>query len=180
MNQVMRELEAAEYHPVFLSLGSNLGRRRLNLARALQKLRESSIEIRRVSSLYITEPVDMPEQPDFLNLACQLKTSLDGENLLAICLKIEKEMGRVRSIRRGPRLIDIDIIYIGSQVINTADLIVPHPRRLQRRFVLEPISEIAPDFPDPVTKSPVSTLLRHCPDRARVEKSGKLEEKIWK
>lgn len=167
-------------HRVFLSLGSNLGDRHLNLTQALRSLQGFSVKIRSVSSLYSTQPVEVVEQPYFLNLACEIETDLHPEQLLSICLEIEQQMGRVRTTRRGPRLIDIDIIYMGKKRINTSRLTVPHPRRLHRRFVLEPIAEIAPGFRDPETDKTIVELLRRCSDPARVEKSGKLEEEIWK
>jgi len=174
------ELVIARNEPVLLSLGSNQGDRRLHLALALRKLTEAGIQVQAISSLYETEPVDVSNQPDFLNLACLVETTLTPVDLLERCMEIEEQLGRVRSVRRGPRPVDIDIIYIGDRVIQSDHLTVPHPRRLQRRFVLEPIAEIAADFRDPVMHRSVSTLLSQCLDQARVQKSGKLEEKNWK
>ena len=141
---------------VYLSLGSNLGNRQANLDQAL-KLISERMRLGKVSSVYETEPVGMKEQPRFLNLACEVITHLSPEGLLSLLKGIEAKMGRYS--RTGePRIIDIDIVLFGSQVINTPNLIVPHPRMHERAFVLIPLAEIAPDFVHPVLKKTIKEL----------------------
>jgi 2-amino-4-hydroxy-6-hydroxymethyldihydropteridine diphosphokinase len=141
---------------VYLSLGSNLGNRQANLDQAL-KLMTERMRLGKVSSIYDTEPVGMTNQPRFLNLACEVITHLSPEGLLALLKGIESKMGRYS--RTGePRIIDIDIVLFGTLVINTPDLIIPHPRMHERAFVLIPLAEIAPDFVHPVLKKTIKEL----------------------
>jgi 2-amino-4-hydroxy-6-hydroxymethyldihydropteridine diphosphokinase len=145
---------------VFLSLGSNLGRRRQQLELALEQLETDGIRIVGRSSLYETEPQDVRDQPWFLNLVVACQTTLFPIQLLAALQRIENRLGRVRNVvRRGPRNIDIDILLYGNTVIKTARLTIPHPRMAQRRFVLEPLLEIQPDLRHPETKEPWSKFL---------------------
>jgi 2-amino-4-hydroxy-6-hydroxymethyldihydropteridine diphosphokinase len=138
---------------VYLSLGSNEGDRRANLRTAIRAL-ESLGEIMAVSSFYETEPVEVTQQPWFINCAVALKTDKMPRQLLSAILRIERDMGRRRSPkhRKGQRPIDIDILLFGVSVIDTPSLQVPHPAMHQRRFALEPLAEIAPDEPHPVLK----------------------------
>lgn len=139
---------------IFLSLGSNLGERRQNLEQALQLLKQNGIEIARQSSIYETEPQDIAAQPWFLNLAAECRTKFFPLQLLSVLLRIERELGRERrSIKstKGPRLIDIDLILYGRSSIDCPTLTVPHPRMLQRRFVLAPLVEIDPQLRHPTT-----------------------------
>lgn len=132
---------------VYLSLGSNLGDRDENLRRALRLLgADKQVSNLRVSSLYETEPQDFADQPWFLNCAAAFETEADALSILELVLHVEQQLGRNRAseIPKGPRLIDIDILLFGDQVIRTETLEVPHPRMLQRRFVLEPLLELAP------------------------------------
>ncbi len=147
---------------VFLSLGSNLGTREQNLERALAALEQQHVGVIARSSIYETEPQDIAQQPWFLNLVAECETNCFPLQLLALLQKIERELGRVRgagTVRRGPRIIDIDILLFGNVVMNTSELTIPHPRMLERRFVLEPLLEIAPDLKHPKTKEPLSKSL---------------------
>ena len=144
----------------YLSLGSNLGDREDNLREALRRLRESDkLRIARVSSLYETEPMEVENQPWFLNIAAEIETSFFPMQLLGRIGRIEDAMGRKRVRAKGPRLIDIDILLYGSFVIGTTKLTVPHPRMMERRFVLEPMVELAPELRHPITRQSMRELL---------------------
>lgn len=144
---------------VYLSLGSNLGDRARNLRAAIDELTFAGVAVRRVSSAYETEPLDLTDQPMFLNLVLEAETALMPRQLLARAARIERSLGRRRTVAKGPRTIDIDILLYGSSVINTTDLTVPHPRLAARRFVLEPLAEIAPDLRHPVTRRTARQML---------------------
>jgi 2-amino-4-hydroxy-6-hydroxymethyldihydropteridine diphosphokinase len=147
---------------VYLSLGSNIGDREHNLRAAIRKLAEIG-EVSAVSSLYETEPVEFTAQPWFLNCAVALRTNLAPETFLSRVLEIEREMGRQRTQPKGPRIIDIDILLFGDLILSSPELSVPHPAMHQRRFVLEPLAEIAPDAPHPVLKQSVREMLQALP-----------------
>ncbi len=141
----------------YLGLGSNLGERRDNLERALEFLSQR-LRLGRVSSIYDSEPVGNIEQPRFLNLACQTNTTLSPSGLLALAKGIEAKMGRTGG-SGAPRQIDIDILFYGDQVIQTPELVIPHPRLTERAFVLVPLVEIAPELVHPVNGKTVRELL---------------------
>ena len=143
----------------YLSLGSNLDDREANLNRALDRLGSPDVHIKRVSSIYETEPQDLHNQPWFLNLVVEIETTLFPLQLLARIQKIEKELGRRRIVPKGPRTIDIDILLFGNFKIETSTLTVPHPRMHERRFVLEPLSELAPDLCHPISRHTVREML---------------------
>lgn len=128
---------------VFLSLGSNLGDRRRLLGEALETLGPSVVA---VSSVFETDPVGGPEQGAFLNLVAELRTSLSPRELLAVCHRLESAAGRVRDQRWGPRTLDVDIVHIDGVTVDEPDLQIPHPRMGERRFVLAPLAELAPDL----------------------------------
>jgi 2-amino-4-hydroxy-6-hydroxymethyldihydropteridine diphosphokinase len=142
---------------VHLSLGSNLGDRAANLSEAMSRL-GSFGEVQAVSSFYETEPVEQTKQPWFLNCAVRLETEKMPKQLLAAVLDLEQQMGRRRGQPKGPRTIDIDILLFGNSIIEARDLIVPHPAMHQRRFVLEPMAEIAGDIRHPVFKRTMREL----------------------
>lgn len=135
----------------YLSLGSNLGEREQTLRAAVDRLQSNDFKVRRISSVYETAPQDVLNQPWFLNLVVEGESELLPLQLLHYVLSVEREMGRKRTIAKGPRTIDIDILLHGSAVVNTEKLQIPHPRMTERRFVLEPLAELIPDFRHPVT-----------------------------
>jgi 2-amino-4-hydroxy-6-hydroxymethyldihydropteridine diphosphokinase len=142
----------------FLSLGSNLGDREALLNEALNRLETEGVHVVRRSSIHETEPQDYLDQPRFLNMAIEVETDLTPRELLAAIQKIETEMGRQRTIPKGPRTIDIDILFYANQIISMAGLEIPHPRLTERHFVLDPLQEIAPDLRHPVTGKTVREL----------------------
>jgi len=153
----------------YLSLGSNLGNREQNLQRALYLLQCGELVVHRVSSVYETEPQDFLRQPRFLNLVAEVRTTLAPEELLERALRVERHMGRVRRVPKGPRVIDIDLLLYEDVVIEGPELSVPHPAMIRRRFVLEPLAELAPDLVHPVT---CRTIREHL--------EGTLEQKVWR
>jgi 2-amino-4-hydroxy-6-hydroxymethyldihydropteridine diphosphokinase len=146
---------------VYLSLGSNLGDRQLHLQRAVACLEQEQIKVQRQSSVYETEPQDVTQQPWFLNIVVECETRLFPVQLLRVLQRIEREVGRVRegAVRRGPRVIDIDILLFNNAAIDTPQLTIPHPRMTERRFVLEPLLEIAPEIRHPVTRQALRKYL---------------------
>lgn len=160
---------------VYLSLGSNVGKREDCLSEAIARLGAAG-HVDSVSSFYETEPVGFPaevpanSQPWFLNCAIKFSTALTPDQLMRTALQIEREMGRVRGEKRGPRNIDIDILLFGEAVIDSPDLTIPHPAMHERRFVLEPLAEIAPDVQHPVFKKTVLDLLKELPAGQVVKK----------
>jgi 2-amino-4-hydroxy-6-hydroxymethyldihydropteridine diphosphokinase len=139
---------------IFLSLGTNLGDRVANLQNAIDALQSQRVQVVRSSSIYETEPQDLKEQPWFLNMAVECRTRFFPLQLLAVIARIERQMGRERkrdSLAKGPRSIDIDILLYGTAVIDSPNLLIPHPRMLDRRFVLEPLCEIDEKLKHPVT-----------------------------
>ena len=143
----------------YLGLGSNLGDRAANLQKALECLASAGVQIVRRSSIYETEPQELREQPWFLNQVVEIETTLLPIELLARIRDIERELGRVRAVAKGPRTIDIDILFYEDVIIDTTELQLPHPRLADRRFVLEPLAELAPDLHHPATGRKVSDML---------------------
>ncbi|HEY6947021.1 MAG TPA: 2-amino-4-hydroxy-6-hydroxymethyldihydropteridine diphosphokinase [Candidatus Acidoferrum sp.] len=155
---------------VYLSLGSNIGDRAGNLRTAIAALAEANVRVTRVSSFYETEPVDLRDQPWFLNCVVQGKTEAPPFDLLRILRGIESRMGSKKLVPKGPRLIDIDILLYGDETMDTPELQVPHPRMLQRKFVLFPLAEIAPELTHPAWTKSVSELARETADQSEVRK----------
>jgi 2-amino-4-hydroxy-6-hydroxymethyldihydropteridine diphosphokinase len=136
--------------PAYVGLGANLGPREITLLRAVDLLAETEgVEVRAVSQLRETEPVGVVDQPLFLNGAVVLDTSLSPRELLDRLLEIERELGRVRDVRWGPRVVDLDLLVYGDRQIDEPGLRVPHPRLHERRFALEPLAELDPELDVP-------------------------------
>jgi len=155
---------------VFLLLGTNQGNRHQNLAMARQLITKNAGKILIFSAVYKTAAWGKPEQPDFYNQVMEIETDEPVEELLTKLQQIELEMGRIRIEKWGPRIIDIDILFFGQQIVNTATLTLPHPGIPERRFTLVPLAEIASGFQHPVLKLNVKALLASCKDPLPVER----------
>ncbi len=155
---------------VYIALGTNIGEREDNLRAALRHLPEVGVHIRRVSSVYETEPLDYLDQDWFLNAVLEAQTELDALDLLRALRLIESQMGSKKAFAKGPRLLDLDILLYGSETIDTPELQVPHPRMFDRKFVLAPLAEIAPTLRHPTWPSGVTQLLAKTPDHSQVKK----------
>lgn len=143
----------------YIGIGSNIGDREKNLDRAIEMLRLAKhIEVTAVSSYINTAPVGYTDQPDFLNTAVEVNTTLSAQELLVLCQYIEEELKRERIIRWGPRTIDLDILLYGDLVINEKNLTIPHPRMIDREFVIKPLNEIAPQAFHPILEQVVSEI----------------------
>lgn len=151
-NEVM--CGAAE-HRVFLGLGSNQGDSLRYLKEALRRLEEKGIRLGKLSSVYRTSPWGWEDQPEFLNMVVMAFTSLGPLDLLRTCQQVEREMGRERTVRWGPRNIDVDVLLYDDIVLEEEDLIIPHPRMVERDFVVVPLLEIWPEAVDPRTGEPI-------------------------
>jgi 2-amino-4-hydroxy-6-hydroxymethyldihydropteridine diphosphokinase len=153
---------------VYLLLGSNLGDSEsiLRLAKSLIEARIGTVI--KASSIYLTKAWGIENQPDFLNQVLELDTVLDASKVLQYILEIERELGRIRFQKWGTRIIDIDILYFGKLIIDTKNLVIPHPENQNRNFVLVPMAEIAPDLMHPVLQLSQTELLKKCPDKMKV------------
>jgi 2-amino-4-hydroxy-6-hydroxymethyldihydropteridine diphosphokinase len=153
---------------VYLSLGSNVGDRTRNLNVAIAALPAAEVNVKKVSSFYETEPVDYLEQAWFVNCAVEVETDLAPSSVLQALRRIEEQMGSKKLVPKGPRLIDIDILLYGDEMIDTAELQVPHPRMHLRRFVLVPLNEIAPNARHLRLNLSVAEVLTRSPDKSQV------------
>ncbi|SDG54072.1 2-amino-4-hydroxy-6-hydroxymethyldihydropteridinediphosphokinase [Pedobacter terrae] len=163
--------QALEYSTAYLLLGGNLGNREANLKQAIELLNDKIGKVLAVSSLYETAAWGKTDQPAFLNQAVALQTNLSALEVLDLALSIEQELGRVRKDKWGERLIDIDLILFGDQIINMPDkLQVPHPHMQHRKFVMEPLAEIAPDVIHPVLGETILFISRNIDDPLEVKK----------
>jgi 2-amino-4-hydroxy-6-hydroxymethyldihydropteridine diphosphokinase len=148
---------------IYLSLGSNIGDREANLRKAIEQLASQDVRVLHTSRIYETEPVDYVNQAWFLNQVVEAETALFPMQLLTRVGRVERDLGRKRTVHKGPRTIDIDILFYGAAVVETARLEIPHPRMAERRFVLVPLAELAPDLRHPVTHRTVRQMLESAP-----------------
>ncbi|MEK7448025.1 MAG: 2-amino-4-hydroxy-6-hydroxymethyldihydropteridine diphosphokinase [Planctomycetota bacterium] len=161
----------------YVGLGSNLKNKTLNLKQAIKNIETlPGIKVIRQSKFYRTVPEGLTAQPDFLNAVIEIKTSLSPTTLLETLLNLETRMGRIRKKHWGPRTIDLDILFYDHIIMNTKKLVLPHPRLTERRFVLEPLAEIAPRLKHPVKHKTITSLYQtrydFSPPHSRVKKNN--------
>ena len=147
---------------VFLSLGSNIADREEHIRKAFTLL-ANICKVRRTSHLYLTEPVGYTEQDWFLNCVVEVETDVDPKKLLSSIKSIERKLGRTKTVKNGPRIIDIDILFYGDCVVNIKNLVIPHPLLQERLFVLQPMMDLNPGFVHPVLKKTIQELYMHRP-----------------
>ena len=154
----------------YLLLGSNIGNSKVSLAKALRQIEKQIGTVTRQSGLYSTAAWGNAKQPDFLNQVIIVETALPAAEAMETILGIEKKMGRVRTVKNAPRIIDIDILFFNKEIIAQAKLTVPHPQIQNRRFVLVPLNQLSANMKHPRLKKTVHQLLMHCPDKLDVKK----------
>ncbi|MFH1014126.1 MAG: 2-amino-4-hydroxy-6-hydroxymethyldihydropteridine diphosphokinase [Thermoplasmatota archaeon] len=147
---------------VFLGLGSNIGNKEDYINKALSFISEL-YEVKKISHLYLTEPVGNIKQDWFLNCVVEIKTNVDPKKLLSSFKAIERKLGRIKTVKNGPRSIDIDILFYGDHIVNTKNLIIPHPLIQDRLFVLQPMMDINPDFIHPMSKKSIHEMYKNHP-----------------
>jgi len=152
-------LTASVRRPVraYLGLGSNVGDRVAHLQRAIDGMRAAGLDVVAVSNVYETDPVGGPEQADFANAVVAVETTLDARALLSVAQRLEVEAGRERTVRWGPRSLDVDVLLVGEDIVEEADLVVPHPRLGQRSFVLIPLADLDAELAARIGDVPLST-----------------------
>lgn len=153
-------------------MGSNLGDREANLKRAVRQLTEHGVTVSRSASVYTTEPKEILDQPWFLNTVIEVETSLGPDALMRLCLEIESAAGRERAEPNGPRTLDVDIVLAGDEIFRSDGVTIPHPRYAERRFVVEPLVEIASDVVDPMLGKTVREIFEDLGDEAVVTRFG--------
>ena len=154
----------------YLLIGGNLGNRSANLQKAIHLIEQNCGQIVQLSAIYETAAWGLTDQPSFYNQAIKLQTILEPETLMQQLLNIETEMGRIRTIKLGPRIIDLDMLFYNQSILNTDLLVIPHPAITKRRFALLPLAEIAPELIHPVYSKTIELLLKECPDQLDVQK----------
>ncbi len=154
----------------YLLLGSNMGNRNKQLSKAILLIEKHIGKILRQSGLYSTAAWGNTHQPDFINQVIIVQTKLTALQTIQTILNIEKKMGRLRTIKNAPRIIDIDILFFNKEIIDREELTVPHPQLQNRRFVLVPLNELSPNFKHPLLKKTIHRLFIHCTDKLNVEK----------
>ncbi len=155
---------------LLLQLGSNMGNSKIQFVKAQQHIIELIGNIKNASSLYISAAWGFEAQPDFLNQVIEVETTMPAQKIISTIQGIEEKMGRERNVLYGPRIIDIDILFFNDEIIKTKTLIVPHPLLEQRRFVLEPLKEIVPNFIHPILRKSIIQLVDECTDTLNVQK----------
>ncbi len=155
---------------VFILIGGNLGNRELNLSKSTKLLKKNSCTIVNESCLYETAPWGNSNQPNFLNQVIELETETEPYEFMELLLEIEYKLGRERSEKNAARTIDMDILFFNTEIIDTHKLSVPHPRMMERMFVLKPLAEIAGNFVHPVYNKTIKELLKNCTDKLSVKK----------
>ena len=153
---------------VYIQLGSNLGERESFIAKSMEQIEENIGEIITASSIFETTPWGNENQNNFLNSVIKIKTTFDAFKVLKKSQEIENNLGRDRNKKWGKRTIDIDILFYNNEIINTKELIIPHPLLQKRKFVLVPLSKIASNYIHPILKKNISTLLSECKDNQKV------------
>lgn len=154
----------------YLLLGSNMGNSQRQLSKAVGLIEKKIGKVLRQSGLYATAAWGNTNQPDFLNQVIIIETGLTAQQTMQTILSIEKKMGRVRTVKNAPRIIDIDILFFNKEIIQQEQLTIPHPELQNRRFVLVPLNQLSPNFRHPVLKKTIHHLFIHCPDKLNVKK----------
>jgi len=158
---------------IYIGIGSNVGSRYSNIKKALTLLKENKIKVNKISSMYETSPVGITKQNWFINCVAECETSLSADKIVAAFKKVESKLGRKKTIKWGPRIIDIDLLLYDKRVINEKKVIVPHPYLHLRRFVMEPLIEVNGRLKHPVLKIKISEILNNISNKDKVKKINK-------